>query len=260
MHSNASGTSNDSLHRENDNRTDDLVHTSSHLETDVPLHNSAEETSHVLPHRDLSPFRAHSPDNGHGSRPRKRGGSHDRDRSNASHSRLHLSLASILDAVKEMTSGTSSPSPSVAGLEERERGRTRARVITEEHSEVGVHEVGVGVAGPVRPNASHPSGHTEHREHHLLGLGRVFGFERDHEKEKDGENHSKEHGESWREFKPGESLPWYLSFLFPRLTNLSLGNGCDFISQVPTATRSPSCFRLIFHRRFRFLMDHLTTP
>lgn len=101
----------------------------------------------------------------------------------------------------------------------------------------------------------------EHREHHLLGLGRVFGLERDHEKEKDDEQKSKERGEGWREFKPGkfESLPLRLPSRFPCLANGSPGIN-DFTSQVPIGTRFPSCFRPIFHRRFLFLMHHLTTP
>ncbi|KAF8548404.1 hypothetical protein OG21DRAFT_1564142 [Imleria badia] len=217
MHSNASSTSNDSLHRENDSRPDDLMHTSPPLEADIPLHNTADELSHVLPHGGPSPFRAHSPENTHGPRPRTRGSS--QDRSNTGHSRLHLSLASVLDAVREITSRTSSRSPSAAGLEEGERGRTRARVVAEEQSEGGILEVGEGVArhgsgSPLGPNTSHPNAHTEHREHHLLGLGRVFGLERDYEKDKDGEHMSKEHGESWREFKPG-TYSYPISFLLP---------------------------------------------
>ena len=72
------------------------------------------------------------------------------------------------------------------------------------------------------PNTHHPSSHTEHRDHHLLGLGRVLGLERDHEKEKDGEHKSKEHGESWREFKPGKLSPWRLSSLVSSIVHLEM--------------------------------------
>lgn len=99
----------------------------------------------------------------------------------------------------------------VTRSEERERGRTRVRIIAEEQNREGTR---VG-EGSVRTGSSqsaatgfNPSGHVEHREHHMLGLGRVLGLHRDHEKEKDVQQ-QKEQGEGWREFKPGmlESFP-----------------------------------------------------
>ncbi|KAF8124382.1 hypothetical protein EV363DRAFT_1354337 [Boletus edulis] len=148
-----------------------------------------------------------------GTQPSTRGNSHDPLNTPASHSRFPFSLTSVLDAVKEITSRTPSRSRDVARSEERERGRTRARIITEEQSgtEVGEGVVSPGNSGPLGPNASHLA---EHREYHLLGLGRVFGSERDHEKDKDGELKSKGHGEGWREFKPG-TYSYPISFLLP---------------------------------------------
>lgn len=111
----------------------------------------------------------------------------------------------------EVTSRAPSRSKSVA--DERGRGRTRVRITDEEQSRESIIGLGDGVVGAgdgiqLGGNSSHPGRHMEHREHHLLGLGRVLGLERGHE-EKDGEQKGKEHGEGWREFKPGkfESLP-----------------------------------------------------
>lgn len=263
MRTDTSSTSNDSSHRESDNVSGDLVHMGSPpLEGDTSFHSSAEEPPHILPLRGPSPnppFRPHSPESAHGIRPRSRGSSH--DPTTTSNSRLRLSLTSVLDAVKEITSRTSR-SRSTARLEERERGRSRVRTTAEEQNSASILEVGEGVGSPgnssqLGPNASH--GHSEHREHYLLGLGRILGLERDHEKEKDGEQKSKEHGESWREFKPGGSFPWNSSSLFPCLTKRLPGNGRDFKLQVPTASRSPSYFHLIFRLRFPSLMARLTT-
>ncbi|KAH0833827.1 hypothetical protein J3R83DRAFT_10991 [Lanmaoa asiatica] len=214
-HSDASSTSNASFHQENDNRTDDMAHTTPSFEGHTSLHNIAEEPPRALPRRGLSPSRpsrAHSPENT--TQPC-------RDSSNTStgRSRLHRSLGSVLDAVKEVASRAPSRSRGVIGSEERERGRTRVRIVAEGQSGTSILEVGEGVAGTrsgsqLGANASHPSSHMEHREHHLLGLGRVFGLERDHEKENDGEHKSKNSGEGWREFKPGE-FDYPISFLLP---------------------------------------------
>lgn len=56
-----------------------------------------------------------------------------------------------------------------------------------------------------REGDAHKPQQTEHKEskdhpHHLLGLGRVLGLEKD----KEDEHNSKEQGEGWKEFKKGE--------------------------------------------------------
>ncbi|KAG6369166.1 hypothetical protein JVT61DRAFT_1394 [Boletus reticuloceps] len=209
-----SSTSDDFVNRENDDRTDDLVLTTPSLGGDA-FHNNTGEPLHVLPHDGPSPnhpLPPHSPEYAHGTQPSTRGNSHDPLNTPASHSRFPFSLTSVLDAVREITSRTPSRSRDVARSEERERGRTRVRIITEEQSgtEVGEGAVSPGNSGPLGPNASHLA---EHREYHLLGLGRVFGSERDHEKDKDGELKSKGHGEGWREFKPGKSFILAVSLL-----------------------------------------------
>lgn len=175
----------------------------------TPPHNTIEELPRIPPHRDTPPSRpsrSYSPQNTHGSQPHARGNSHDSSSTPTGRSRLRL-LSTVLDAVMEVTSRAPSRSRDVAGSEETERGRTRVRTLAQEQSREGIQ--GGGNSSQLAANASHPSTHMEHREHHLLGLGRVLGLQRDHEKEKGVQQKSKEQGEDWREFQPGmlESLP-----------------------------------------------------
>ncbi|KAI9459347.1 hypothetical protein HD554DRAFT_1619258 [Boletus coccyginus] len=222
IHSTPSSTSNDSLHRENDNHIDNVVHPNPPLEGDSSFRNPTEEHPHVPPHSGPSPTRpsrAHSLENSRETQPSTPGNGRDSSNPPSSRSRLRLSLAPVLDAVREVTSRTSSRSRSVARSEERGRGRTRIRIIPEEQERASILELGEGVTGTgngsqLGANESHPSGLAEHREHHLLGLGRILGLERDHEIQKDGEQKHREHAESCMEFKPG-TYNYPISFVLP---------------------------------------------
>ncbi|KAG8215107.1 hypothetical protein J3R82DRAFT_8558 [Butyriboletus roseoflavus] len=210
---NASSNSDVSLLRENDDHTNGRAHTGPPFEDGTSSFNTPEEPPHILP-PPSHPSRAHSPGNTHGAQLHTRVNSRDSSITPAGRSRLHISLSSVLDAVMEVTSRAPPRSRSVA--EERGRGRTRARIPAEEQSEesnVGEGVTGTGDGSQLGGNSSHPSRHVEHREHHLLGLGRVLGLERGHE-EKDGEHKSKEHGGGWRVFKPG-TYSYPISFLLP---------------------------------------------
>ncbi|KAG9308109.1 hypothetical protein JVU11DRAFT_12541 [Chiua virens] len=209
-HTTPSNVSSESFYRRNDSNHD-VAFSSRYVEGDTSRHNTAEDLV-ILSHRGHStgrPPRAHSPGDTNRTRPPIGRNSRDSSEAPAGHSHLRFSLGSVLDAFAHKPRGVQ-----VYGSEERERGRPRDRNPPGEQSRTGTLEVDDGIANTLNgrqlmSNASHPSGHMERREHHLLGLGRLLGLERVHEKY--GEQ---KHTGGWGEFTPG-TYSYPISFLLP---------------------------------------------
>ncbi|KAF9239464.1 hypothetical protein BU15DRAFT_61972 [Melanogaster broomeanus] len=211
--SSASSISNVSLPRENDTASD-----GSHESALLSRYSSTEEELSQTRHSFLRSYsnstsvartsRTCSPENMRTSDVhRAHDTSHDAPHTRTGRTHSHFSLSAVLGAVKEVATGERSRSRDVDLSGKMERGRARTRVGDDEDAASntnGRYGSVTGGANSVTP-MSQPG-------HHLLGLGRIFGLDRDNDDQR--ERSSKEQGDGWKEFKKG-SYTYPISFLLP---------------------------------------------